>query len=120
MEYTCERLLSMSLSVACIYIYIYIYINIYISVVILVKVIFIVPLYNSVLSVRMHPGRLTIRPYSLHGNWNWQPRGSRNVNLINLPGEYDVHMYLKLGGMGGDSVTFLPTIIYGSARSGNL
>ena len=39
---------------------------------------------------------------------------------INLPGEYDVHVYLKLGGMERDTVTFLPTIIYGSARSENL
>ena len=68
----------------------------------------------------MHSGRLTIRPYFLHGNWNGQPRRSRNVNLINLPGEYDVHVYLKLGGMERDTVTFLPTIIYGSARSENL
>ena len=31
-----------------------------------------------------------------------------------------MHVYLKLGGMERDTVTYLPRIIYGSARIENL
>ena len=47
-------------------IYIYIYICVCVCVVVPVKVIFIVLLYTYVLSVRMHPGRLTIHSYFLN------------------------------------------------------